>query len=133
MQIFWCSKLLKYYSKKGQIIRIFLLFLVPFIRFLFESLNQTVFFKIRSDIWMLRIVEIFQQNRRDQKTLLIVSCSIYSFLIWVSETNQTVFFQYRLDMSMLKIVEISKKKETDHKTLLIVSCSIYLFLLSPWN
>ena len=77
---------------------------------------------------MLKIVEILQQKGTDHKTLLIVSCSIYSFLIWVSETNETVFFKIRSDIWMLKIVEILKQKGTDHKTLLIVSCSIYSFL-----
>ena len=73
---------------------------------------------------MLKIVETFQQKGTDHKNLLIVSCSIYSFLIWVSETIQTVFLKIRLDMLMLKIVEILQQKGTDHKTLLIVSCSI---------
>ena len=50
MHIFSCLKLLKPYNKKGQIIRLFLLFLVPYIRFLFESLELIrVFCKIRSD------------------------------------------------------------------------------------
>ena len=39
MQIFWSSELLKYYNKKGQVIRLFSLFLVPYICFLFESLK----------------------------------------------------------------------------------------------
>ena len=59
---------------------------------------------------MLKIVEIFQQKGTDHKALLIVSCSIYSFLIWVSETNQRVFFKIRPDIQMLKIVEIFQQK-----------------------
>ena len=39
MKIFRCSKLLKYFNKKGQIIRRFFLFLLPYTRFLFESLK----------------------------------------------------------------------------------------------
>ena len=61
--------------------------------------------------------------------LLIVSCSIYSFLILVSETIQGVFFKVPSDMSMPRIVEIFQQKGTDQKTLLIVSCSIYSFLI----
>ena len=50
MHIFSCLKLLKSYNKKGQIIRLFSLFLVPYIRFLFESLELIrVFYKIWSD------------------------------------------------------------------------------------
>ena len=49
---------------------------------------------------MLQTVEILQRNGTDHKTLLIVPCSIYSFLIWVSETNQTVFFKIRLFSSV---------------------------------
>ena len=78
---------------------------------------------------ILRIVEILQQKGTGHKTLLIVSCSIYLFLIWVSETNETVFFQFRLDMSMLRSVDIFQQKETDQKPLLIVFCSICLFLI----
>ena len=55
---------------------------------------------------MLKIVEIFQQKGIDHKTLLITSCSIYSFLIWVSETNQKVLFKIRPDIWMLKYAEI---------------------------
>ena len=48
-----------------QIIRRFLLFLVPYIRFLFESeTNQTVFSKIRQDICMLKIVEMIQHFQK---------------------------------------------------------------------
>ena len=78
---------------------------------------------------MLKIVEIFQRNGTDHKTLLIVSCYIYLFLIGVSETNQRVFFKIQLDTLMLKIDEIFQQKGADHKTLLIVSCSIYSFLI----
>ena len=96
--------------------------------------NQTFFFKIWSDIWMLNIVEILKQKGTDHKRLLIVSCSIYSFLTWVSETIQTVFFKIRLDILMLKIAEIFQQKEVDHKTLVIASCSVYFFsCLSLWN
>ena len=77
---------------------------------------------------MLKIVEIFQQKGTDHKTLLIVSCAIYSFLIWVSETIQIFFFKIRLDMLMFKVDESFQEKDTDHKILLIVSCSICLFL-----
>ena len=78
---------------------------------------------------MVKIVEILQQKGADHKTLLIVSYSIYSFLIWVSETNQRDFFKISLDTLMLKIVEIFQYKERDHEVLGIVSCSIYLFLI----
>ena len=79
---------------------------------------------------MLKIVEILKQKGTDHKTLLIVSCSIHSLLIWVSEANQTAFFKIRSDVWMLKIVEILKQRGTDHKMLLIVSYSIYSFLIS---
>ena len=78
---------------------------------------------------MLKIVEIFQQKGTDHKTLLIVSCAIYSFLIWVSETIQIFFFKIRLDMLMFKVDESFQEKDTAHKMLLIVSCSICLFLI----
>ena len=78
---------------------------------------------------MLKIVEIFQQKGIDHKTLLIVSCAIYSFLIWVSETIQIFFFKIRLDMLMFKVDESFQEKDTDHKIILIVSCSICLFLI----
>ena len=78
---------------------------------------------------MLKIVEILKQKGTDHKTLLIVSCSIYSFLIWVSETIEIVFFKIWLDLLMLKIVEIFQQNGTDHQMLLIASCSIYLFLI----
>ena len=78
---------------------------------------------------MVKTVEILQQKGADHKTLLIVSCSIYSFLIWVSETNQRDFFKISLDTLMLKIVEIFQYKERDHEVLGIVSCSIYSFLI----
>ena len=43
MQKLWCSKLLKHYNKKGWIIRRFLLFLFPYICFLFESVKLISF------------------------------------------------------------------------------------------
>ena len=70
---------------------------------------------------MLKIAEIFQQKGADHKAFLIVSFSIYSFLIWVSEINQTVFFKIRPDIWMLKRVEIfqhSSKSFTQLKTFL---------------
>ena len=81
-----------------------------------------------AEIKMLKIVETLQQKVADHKTLLIASCSIYNFFIWVSETNQRVFFKIRLDNLMLKIVEIFQQKGKDHMALL-VSCSIYSFLI----
>ena len=104
-------KIAEILKQKGQIIRLFLLFLVSYIRFLFESLKLiTVFFKIQSDTWMVKIGEISKQKGTDHKTLLIVSCSIYFFLIWVSETIQIVVFKIWLDMLMLKIGEIFQQK-----------------------
>ena len=49
MQKLWCSKLLKHYNKKGRIIRRFLLFLFPYIRFLFESVKLIKQFSSRFD------------------------------------------------------------------------------------
>ena len=91
MQIFWCLKLL--FQQKGTDHKMLLIVSCSINSFLtwVSETNQAVFFKIWSDIWMLKIVEIFQQKGTDHKTLLIVFCSIYSFLIWVSETNQTIF------------------------------------------
>ena len=83
---------------------------------------------------MLRIVEIFQQKGTDKKTLLIVSCSIYSFLIWISETNQTVFFKIRSDIWMLQIVEIFQhfsKIFTQLKIFLAPHQSFLFFYLAP--
>ena len=53
---------MKYFKKKGHIIRRFLLFLVPYIRFLIKSLKliKQLFFKIQLGIWMLKRIEIFQ-------------------------------------------------------------------------
>ena len=57
---------------------------------------------------MLKIVEILQQKRADHKTLFIASCSMYSFLICVSEIKQTVSSKIQPDNWVLKIVEILK-------------------------
>ena len=57
---------------------------------------------------MLKIVEILEQKRTDYKTLLIASCSIYSFLICVSEINQTVSSKIQPDTWAHKIAEIFK-------------------------
>ena len=95
-------KILKYLKKMGQIIRRFSSFLVPYFRFLFESPRLTTEFSSR---FLIKIVEIFQKKGIDYKTLLIASCSIYSFLTWISETNQTAFFKIRLDLYMLKIAK----------------------------
>ena len=83
---------------------------------------------------MLKIVKIFQQTGTDHKTLLIVSCSIYSFLIWVSETNQTVFFKIRPDIWMLKRAEIVQhfsKYFTQLNFFLVPSqCFLFFYLAS---
>ena len=102
--------------------------LFPFYCFSFfpESVKETTRTKIMQIFWCLKL--LFQQKGTDHK-MLLVSCSINSFLTWVSETNQAVFFKIWSDIWMLKIVEIFQQKGTDHKTLLIVSCSIYLFLI----
>ena len=88
-----------------------------------------VFFKIRSDIWMLKIVETLKQKGADHKTFLNVSCSIYSFLIWVSATIETVFFKIRQDMLMLKIVEIFQhfSKIFTQLKIFLVSHQCFLF------
>ena len=75
MQIFWCSKLLKYYNKKGQIIRLFLLFLVPYIRFLFECLKlirqfSPRFDKISGCSKLLKLFNIFQKFLPSSKFFL---------------------------------------------------------------
>ena len=85
---------MKYLNKKGQVIRRFLLFLVPY----------------------------------------IVSCSIYSFLILVSETNQTVSFKIRPDYWMLKNVEIYQqfsKNFTQLKIFLVSRQCFLFFYLTP--
>ena len=83
---------------------------------------------------MLKIVQIIQQKGTDHQTLLIVACSIYSFLIWVSETNQTVFFKIRPDIWMLKRVEIFQhfsKNFTQLKIFLVPRHCFLFFYLVP--
>ena len=83
MQKLWCSKLLKYYNEMGQIIRRFLLFLVLYIRFLFESLKLIkqfssrfdCFLQFSSDISMLKRVEIFQHFSKNIYPAQNFSCS----------------------------------------------------------
>ena len=119
MQIFWCSKLLKYYNKTDHKILLIVCCSIYSLLIWVPEINQVVFFKIWSDILMLKIAEILKQKGTDLKTLLVVSCSIYSFLIWVSETIETVLFKIQIDMLMLKIFKIFQQKGTDHHTLKI--------------
>ena len=66
--------------------------------------------------------------------LLIVSCSIYSFLIWVSETNKTVFSKIRPDNWMLKRVEIFQhfsKNFAQLKIFLVPHQCFLFFYLAP--
>ena len=80
---------------------------------------------------MLKIVEIFQQKGTIHQALLIVSCSIYSFLIWVSKA---VFFKIRPDIWMLKRVEIFQhfsKNFTQLKFFLVPSQCFLFFYLAP--
>ena len=106
MQIFWCSKLLKYYNKTDYKILLIVCCSIYSLLIWVPEINQVVFFNIWSDILMLKIAEVLKQKGTDLKTLLVVSCSIYSFLIWVSETIETVLFKIRIDMMMLKIFKI---------------------------
>ena len=78
---------------------------------------------------MVKIVEILQQKGIDHKTLLIVSCSIYSFLIWVSETSQRVFFKISLDIWCSKLLNYFSKKRgiTRCLVLFLVPYIRYLF------
>ena len=83
---------------------------------------------------MLKIVEVFQQTGTDDQALIIVSCSIYSFLIWVYETTQTVFSKTWPDIWMLKIVEIFQhfpKIFTQLKIFLVPHQCFLLFYLAP--
>ena len=103
-QICLCSKLFKYYNKKGQIIRRFLLFLASYIHFLFESLKQTVFSKIQPDIWMLKIVEIFQHFSKKFTQLKIFLVHHQCFLSFFLAPKE--FFEQNQLFQLFKSVKI---------------------------
>ena len=78
------------------------------------------------EIVMFKVVEPLKQNDKNHETLLIVSCVINSFLIYVSETFQIVFSKDLSNVSMLKhIGMLQQKQEKDCKILLIVSCFLH--------
>lgn len=78
------------------------------------------------EIVMFKVVEPLQQNDKNHETLLIVSCVINSFLIYVSETFQIVFSKDLPNVWMLKhIGMLQQKQEKDCKILLIVSCFLH--------
>ena len=94
MQIFWCSKLLKYYSKKGQIIRGFLFFLVPYVRFLFESLKLIKqifprFNQISRCSKLLKYFNIFQEFLPSLKFFLL-----HTNVPYFSTLHQKRFFSW---------------------------------------
>ena len=99
MQKLWCSKLLKYYNKMGQIVRRFLLFLVLYIRFLFESLKLIkqfssrfdYFLQFSLDIVMLKRVEIFQHFSKIFTQLKIIFVPRQCFLFFYLPQKELVF------------------------------------------
>ena len=85
MQKLWCSKLLKYFNKKGQIIRPFLLLLVPYIRFLFESLKlikqfSSRFYQISAWSNVLKYFNIFQKVLPSSNFFLSRHCFLFFYL-----------------------------------------------------
>ena len=87
-----CSKLLTYFNKKGQIIRHFFLFLVPYICFLFESLKLIRQFPRRfdqisacSNCW--NILKFFKNFYSAQN----FSCSTPMFLSFLPCTKRVFF------------------------------------------
>ena len=73
-------------------------------------------------------------NGTVHNTLLIVSCSMYSFLSWVSETNQAVSSKIQPHIWMLKIVQIFQhfsKNFTPLKIFLVPRQCFLFFYLVP--
>ena len=113
MQKLWCSKLLKYYNEIGQMIRRFLLFLVLYIRFLFESLKLIkqfssrfdYFLQLSSDISMLKRVEIFQHFSKNIYPAQNFSCSTSMFLISLPSKRGVSFLEQRQLFQSLKMIE----------------------------
>ena len=133
-QISGCSKLLKYFNKKGETLRCFLLFLIPHIRFLCESLKLIKQFSPRFDqiSGCSKLLKYF--NKKEQTLRCFFSCSSCSFLMWVSETNQTVVSKIRSDIWMLKIVKIFQhfsKIFTQLKIFLVPHQWFSFFYLAP--
>ena len=107
MQIFWCLKLLKYYNKKRKIIRLFLLFLVSYISFLFKSLKLIRQFfprfeQISGYSKLLKSLNIFQNFWSSSKFF----CSTPMFLIFLPCTRRVFFLEQNQFLQLLKLVEI---------------------------
>ena len=107
MQIFWCLKFLKYYNKKRQITRPFLLFLVPYISFLFESLKLIRQFfprleQISGCSKLLKSLNIFQNFLSSSKFF----CSTPMFLIFLPCTRKVFFLEQNQFLQLFKLVEI---------------------------
>ena len=95
---------MKYFQKKGQIIRHFLLFLVPYIRFLFESLKLIRQFSPRFDQISVcsnlsKYFNIFQKFLSISKFFLF-----HTNVSYFSTLNQKSFFSWA--KPVLTLVEI---------------------------
>ena len=98
----------------GQIVRRFLLFLVLYIRFLFESLKLIkqfssrfdYFLQFSSDILMLKRVEIFQHFSKNIYPAQNYFCSTSMFLIFLPSTKGVSFLEQKQLLQLLKMIEI---------------------------
>ena len=104
--------------------------LVTFYCFLFflESVKETT----HADILMLRIIEILQQKGTNHKNLLIVSCSIYSFFIWISESDSFLQDSIRY-LDAQNCWNISTKMERSKDASYCFLFHIFVSYLSLWN
>ena len=84
------------------------------------------------EIVMFKVVEPLKRNDKNHETLLIVSCVINSFLIYVSETFQIVFSKDLPNVWMLKhIGMLQQKQEKDLRSslLFLVFCIKRSFII----
>ena len=100
-------KIVEIFHKKGQIKRRFLLFLVPFIRFLFESLKLFTQFPLRFDqisgcSKLLKYFNIFQKLLHSSN----FSCSTPMFFSFLPCTKRVFFLEQNQFLQLLQLVEI---------------------------
>ena len=114
MQKLWCSKLLKYFNKKGQIIRHFLLLLVPYIRFLFESLKVIREFSSRFDwiLWCSKLLKYFNKKGQIIRPFLLLLVPYIRFLfesLKLIKQFSSRFYQISVCSNVLKYFNIFQK------------------------
>ena len=100
-------KIVEIFHKKGQIKRRFLLFLVPFIRFLFESLKLFRQFPLRFDqisgcSKLLKYLTFFKNFYSAQN----FSCSTPMFFSFLPCTKRVFFLEQNEFLQLLQWVEI---------------------------